>query len=66
VCSQIAQDIRQRYTIGYVPPEQGKPVRHIKVEAFSENHKKLVVRTRTSYLYAPDTKEAKPEEAKKR
>ena len=59
VCRQIAKDIRERYTIGYVPPENGKPVRHIRVEAFSENHKKLVVKTRTSYLYASPTEEAK-------
>jgi Ca-activated chloride channel homolog len=59
VCSQIAQDIRERYTIGYVPSDAGKPVRHIKVEVSSENHRKLVVKTRTSYLYGPETEEAK-------
>src|SRR5579863_6614300 len=32
ICRQIAQDIRTRYTIGYVPQTEGKADRHIKVE----------------------------------
>lgn len=56
VCRQIAKDIRNRYTIGYVPPD-GRPgqVRHIKVAASSPEHGKLIVRTRTQYTYNPDT-----------
>jgi VWFA-related protein len=49
VCKRIAQDIRTRYTIGYIPQDAGKPVRHIKVTASSPEHPKLVVHTRTSY-----------------
>ncbi len=54
VCRQIAKDIRTRYTIGYVPSTEGKTVRHIKVEASSPEHPKLIVRTRTSYQF-PET-----------
>jgi Ca-activated chloride channel homolog len=58
VCRQIAKDIRERYTIGYIPPSEGKPVRHIKVEVSAEGHQKLAVRTRTSYLFTPDSEAA--------
>jgi Ca-activated chloride channel family protein len=54
VCRQIAKDIRTRYTIGYVPAAEGKAERHIKVVASSPEHSKLVVRTRTNYVFAPD------------
>jgi len=52
ICRQIAKDIRTRYTIGYVPPAEGKAERHIKVEASSPDHPKLAVRTRTTYLFS--------------
>lgn len=52
ICRQIAKDIRTRYTIGYVPSAEGKAERHIKVEAASAEHPKLVVRTRTNYLFS--------------
>ncbi len=59
ICRDIAKDIRTRYTIGYVPaPGEGKPERHIKVTAWSAGGQKLVVRTRTSYVYTPDANEA--------
>jgi hypothetical protein len=54
ICRQIAKDIRTRYTIGYVPATEGKAERHIKVEASSTDHPKLLVRTRTSYEFKPD------------
>jgi VWFA-related protein len=54
ICQQIAKDIRTRYTIGYVPAAEGKAERHIKVMASSAEHPKLVVRTRTSYVFSPD------------
>jgi Ca-activated chloride channel homolog len=54
ICRQIAKDIRTRYTIGYVPTTEGKTVRRIKVEASSPEHPKLMVRTRTSYVF-PET-----------
>jgi Ca-activated chloride channel homolog len=52
ICRQIAQDIRTRYTIGYVPSTEGRVVRHIKVAATSADHPKLAVRTRTSYVFS--------------
>jgi len=54
ICRQIAKDIRTRYTIGYVPQAEGKAERHIKVVASSPEHSRLLVRTRTSYVYSPD------------
>ena len=53
-CRQIAQDIRTRYTIGYVPPaDNGKRLRNIRVVVNSPDHAHLIARTRTSYLF-PD------------
>jgi Ca-activated chloride channel family protein len=52
ICRQIAKDIRTRYTIGYVPSVEGKMERHIKVTAASSDHPKLIVRTRTSYVFS--------------
>jgi VWFA-related protein len=52
ICRQIAKDIRSRYTVGYVPSAEGKVVRHIKVEASSPDHPKLIVRTRTKYVFS--------------
>ncbi len=56
VCKKIAKDIRTRYTIGYVPPTgNGQPrLRHIKVVAEAPGHGKLIVRSRSEYLYSPD------------
>lgn len=55
ICQQIAKDIRTRYTIGYIPStDNGKPERHIKVVAASPSNAKLIVRTRTGYIYTPD------------
>jgi Ca-activated chloride channel homolog len=58
ICRQIAKDIRTRYTIGYIPSVEGKIVRHIKVEASSAGHPKLVVRTRTKYVFSDKATEA--------
>lgn len=52
ICRQIAKDIRSRYTVGYVPSTEGKMERHIKVVASSPDHPKLLVRTRTSYVFS--------------
>jgi Ca-activated chloride channel family protein len=52
VCTKIAKDIRNRYTIGYVPDDRnfdGK-LRKISVTATGESGAKLAVRTRASYL----------------
>jgi Ca-activated chloride channel homolog len=59
VCKQIAKDIRTRYTIGYIPSsDNGKPERHVKVIASAANRAKLIVRTRTSYIFAADSERA--------
>jgi Ca-activated chloride channel family protein len=55
VCRQIAKDIRTRYTIGYIPNSEGKPDRRIKVVASAPNHEKLIVRTRSNYLFTPES-----------
>ena len=56
ICRQIAKDVRTRYTIGYIPEvSNGKPERQIKVEASSPTSPKLLVRTRTRYLFTPDS-----------
>ena len=50
---KIAQDIRKRYTIGYIPDHgNGKTggLRKIHVTATAPDHGKLIVRTRTSYI----------------
>jgi Ca-activated chloride channel family protein len=51
-CRKIAEDIRKRYTIGYIPEgAAGKPgLRRIRVTASSPDHGRLVVRTRSSYF----------------
>ena len=55
ICRQIAKDVRTRYTVGYIPElSNGKPERQIKVEARSAAGEKLIVRTRTRYLFTPD------------
>jgi Ca-activated chloride channel family protein len=61
ICQDIAKDIRNRYTIGYVPSAgEGISVRHIKVLARSPNGKKLIVRSRSTYLFTPDAGEDEP------
>lgn len=55
VCEKIAKDIRNRYTIGYVPSNRefdGKP-RKLKVIATAPDGKKYEVRTRTHYIATP-------------
>ena len=54
VFKKISKDIRNRYTIGYVPDEANdkRTIRQVKVIA-EENGRKLAVRTRTSYSMLP-------------
>ena len=51
ICERIAKDIRNRYTIGYVPVRNNEKagLRKIRVTADAPHHEKLIVRTRTSY-----------------
>jgi Ca-activated chloride channel family protein len=55
ICKQIAKDIRTRYTLGYIPASDGKPLRHVKVVASAAGHGNLIVRARTTYTYSPDS-----------
>jgi Ca-activated chloride channel homolog len=51
---KISKDIRSRYTIGYVPDETNtkRRIRSVKITAQSEG-RKLIVKSRTSYMIAP-------------
>ncbi len=57
ICQRIAQDIRNRYTIGYVPVRSGEKgsLRKIRVVARQSGGPKLTVRTRNSYVL-PDSR----------
>ena len=57
VCKKIAKDIRNRYSIGFVPAttERAGEVRKIKVLAAAPDRGKLIVRTRTHYTAASNT-----------
>jgi len=52
ICRGIAKDIRNRYSIGYVPLRTGggSPLRTIKVSVTGAGAGKLVIHARTSYL----------------
>ncbi len=54
IFNKISKDIRNRYTIGYVPDEihDRRSVRSVKVIA-TGNNRKLQVRTRTTYVTTP-------------
>jgi VWFA-related protein len=58
ICEQIAADIRNQYTIGYVPSNQelDNAQRTIKVTAAGRHGKKLLVRTRSGYIASPERK----------
>jgi Ca-activated chloride channel homolog len=67
VCEKIAKDIRNRYTIGYVPSNRefdGKP-RKLKVIASSPEGKKYDVRTRTHYIATPEITSSRAREGQK-
>jgi Ca-activated chloride channel homolog len=51
---KISKDIRNRYTVGYIPDEinDRRKVRSVKVSAEEDGHK-LTVKTRTSYSIQP-------------
>lgn len=54
VFDKISKDIRNCYTVGYVPDELNdkRTIRNIKVTA-AEDKRKLLVRTRTTYITTP-------------
>lgn len=55
ICRRIAADIRNRYTIGYIPSRSDAKagIRTIKVTATAAGRARLVVRTRASYSLPP-------------
>jgi Ca-activated chloride channel homolog len=57
VAEQIARDIRQQYTIGYIPSRRASEgeYRAIRVTVKAAGLGKLYVRTRTGYLIPPET-----------
>jgi Ca-activated chloride channel homolog len=52
VCRRIAKDIRNRYTIAYVPSHHGaaRSVHTVHVSASAPTREKLIVRTRSRYM----------------
>ncbi len=55
ICTRIARDIRNQYTIGYVPtnPIRNGGYRAIRVVAHAPGRGRLFVRTRTGYIAQP-------------
>jgi Ca-activated chloride channel homolog len=64
ICERIARDIRNQYTIAYAPTNKKRDgtYRTILVKASAPDHKRLSVRTRTSYV-APSSSQS-PQAAK--
>jgi hypothetical protein len=62
ICEQIARDIRNQYTVAYVPTnaKQDGTYRAIEVKARSPESGRLLVRTRAGYV-APSKPEQSPE-----
>jgi len=56
VLQQVAHDIRNMYTVGYVPPAAGQKeeLRHVSVEVTLPDGHKATVRTRRAYLAGQD------------
>jgi VWFA-related protein len=50
-CEGIARDIRNRYSLAYIPQSGPQGIRHISVQVHAAGHDRLISRTRTSYLY---------------
>ncbi len=59
ICERIAEDIRNQYTIGYVPSNQryDNAYRTIHVTATGRRGEKYVVRTRAGYIASADRKD---------
>jgi Ca-activated chloride channel homolog len=58
ISDEIARDIRNQYTIGYLPSNQNfnSGYRSIQVKATGPHHAKYVVRTRTGYMASAEGK----------
>jgi Ca-activated chloride channel homolog len=59
ISDEIARDIRNQYTLGYLPSDQNlnNGYRTIQVTATGPHHEKCVVRTRTGYVAAAQPKQ---------
>jgi Ca-activated chloride channel homolog len=57
ICERIARDIRNQYTIAYVPTNRKRDgsYRMIQVKAGAQGHGRLSVRTRTAYFAPSET-----------
>lgn len=55
VCHRIAQDIRARYAVGYLPRPGKDGLRSVRVRVDAPGHDGLSARTRTSYRYEKTT-----------
>jgi hypothetical protein len=66
ICGGIARDIRNQYTIGYVPTNttQNDSYRAIRVVARAKDHGKLSVRARAGYIAAGAPKQDLHDHAK--
>lgn len=55
ICHKIANDIRERYTVGYTPSESAagasNPLRQIRLRVKGPDNSKLIARSRNSYRY---------------
>jgi len=58
ICENIARDIRNQYTVGYVSSNGAKPgaYRSIRVAAAAPGHGKLLVRARAGYIAGGESK----------
>lgn len=66
ICRQIAKDIRTRYTIGYIPSgADQRGTRHVRVAVSTADHRRLIARTRSSYLVPGGQGEAESAERRK-
>ena len=56
ICERIAREIRNQYTIGYVPPAgtRDRGYRTVRVVARAKDRGRLFVRTRTGYITGAD------------
>jgi Ca-activated chloride channel family protein len=66
ICERIARDIRNQYTIGYVPTNATRDggYRAIRVRARARGHRGLSVRTRTGYVAGGEPRQGKDDGAK--
>ncbi len=66
ICQQIAREIRQGYTLAYVPPDRDGAFHRVKVEATGTGGRKLTVRTRPGYFAARETADRSAESDRRR